>query len=111
VQTFAASRECEAVDVAPFSSAELLCLFSRDLLAEAASKIELFHAEDEPRIVCVRGATRENSPQTGALGFVRFHRRVGLFLTLQTARQPNDAAIVRFAYPAPGRDRSTPFEG
>jgi hypothetical protein len=46
------SGNCDAVLAAPFSSAELLRLLSREHPAQAASEIELFHVEDKPPITC-----------------------------------------------------------
>jgi hypothetical protein len=96
---------------APFSSAELLRLLSREHPAQAAFEIELFHVEDEPRIVRAGGASEKNPPQIRALGFVRSHRCVGCAVTIRTPRKASDEAVVRFAYLAPERDRTTPFEG
>jgi hypothetical protein len=47
----------DAVLAAPFSSAELLRLLSRDHLTQAAAKIKQLHVENEPRITC-DGRTR-----------------------------------------------------
>lgn len=96
---------------APFSSAELLRLLSREHPAQAAFEIELFHVEDEPRIVRAGGAPEKNPPQIRALGFVRSHRCVGCPATIRTPRKASDETVVRFAYLAPERDRATPFEG
>jgi hypothetical protein len=56
------------------SSAELLHLLSREHLAQAASEIELFHVEDEPRIMALNGVSEEKTPENRALGLVRSHR-------------------------------------
>ena len=58
---------------APFSSAELLRLLSREHPAQAAFEIELFHVEDEPRIVRAGGA-----PEKIRHRFVR----LGLFVLI-----------------------------
>ena len=68
------SGNCDALLAAQFSSAELLRLLSREHPAQAASEIELFHVKDEPRIVRVRGASGQETPEIPALGLVRSHR-------------------------------------
>jgi hypothetical protein len=57
------------------------------------------------------GAPGKNPPQIRALGFVRSHRCVGCSLTIRTPSKASEEAVVRFAYLAPERDRTTPFEG
>jgi len=78
-----------------------LRLLSREHPAQAAFEIELFHVEDEPRIVRAGGASEKNPPQIRALGFVRSHRCVGCAVTIRTPRKASDEAVVRFAYLAP----------
>ena len=51
------STNRDALLAAPFSSAELLRLLSRDHLTQAAAKIKQLHVENEPRITC-DGRTR-----------------------------------------------------
>jgi hypothetical protein len=95
---FDGSGNCDAFLAAQFSSAELLRLLSREHPAQAASEIELFHVEDEPRIVRAGGASGKKTPEIAALGFVRSHRCGGCSPTLRAPRKPSDEAVVRFAY-------------
>ena len=44
------STNRDAVPAAPFSSAELLRLLSRDQLTQTAAKVKQLHVENEPRI-------------------------------------------------------------
>jgi hypothetical protein len=74
-------------------------------------RIELFHVEDEPRIVRTGGAPGKNLPQIRALGFVRSHRCVGRSLTVRTPRKVSNEPIVGFAYPTLDGDPTTPFGG
>lgn len=95
---------------APFSSAELLRLLSREHPAQAAFKIELLHVEDEPRIMRAGETSGKKPPEIPALGF-RSHRCGDSPITVLTPLKPSDEAVVRFSYPTSDRGRTTPFGG
>jgi hypothetical protein len=106
----AASGGCEAIHIAPFSSAELFRLLSREQLTPAAPEIEEFQVEDEPRIANNRGPPGKNAPAIRALGFSCFHKFV-LPPKLRAAGSGGDEAVDRFAHRPGEGDRGASFEG